>query len=268
MLAFINGVNLGHESRGTHGPVLLLLHGFPLNRTMWEPQLHDLSTDFRVVTMDFRGFGESDAPKGPYTMELLAEDVRGLLNHLALEQVVLGGLSMGGYVALAFYRKYPERVRALLLADTRAGADLPEVRKTRYEMIELAQREGPGAVAERMLPRLLAPSTFQRHPELVERLRRIIEAATVRGITGALAGMAERPDSTDLLPKIACPTLIIVGENDIVTPPSEARAMADAIPLSRLCVIPEAGHLSNMEKPSIFNQSLRDWLYDVVGSPS
>lgn len=267
MLALINGVHLGHESRGTVGPVLVLLHAFPLNRAMWEPQMTDLCVDFRTVALDFRGFGESDAPDGPYSMEMLADDVKGLLDHLAVERVVLCGLSMGGYVALAFYRKYRELVQALVLADTRAGADPPEVRQGRYQMMEIARREGPPAVAERMLPRLLAPITFERDPALVERVRKMMEAAPTTGLVGALAGMAERPDSTGLLPQIACPTLVVVGEHDAPAPPAEARTMAEAIPRARLEVIPEAGHLSNLEQPETFNQFLRDWLYDEVVGP-
>ncbi len=252
-----NGIHIGYEEWGTGKP-LVLLHAFPCNRSMWAHQISALtqSHQFRVVTPDFRGFGESDAPDGPYLMETLADDVAALLDAIQIEDCALGGLSMGGYVAFAFYRRYGARVRELILADTRPQADSEEGRASREETAQLAEREGSQVIAERYLPRLLRQATLQNPTGTTARLRAMIEAATPVGLAGALRGMALRPDSTDLLPQIQCPALILVGEEDSTTPLADAQLMAERIPQARLVTIPDAAHLSNLEQPEAFNQAL------------
>lgn len=260
-----NGIFLGYEEWGSGKPIVLL-HAFPCNRSMWAPQISALtqSHEFRVITPDFRGFGESDVTEGPSLMETLATDVAALLDALHIEECFLGGISMGGYVAFAFYRAYAARVRALILADTRAQADTPEGRAARAENAQLAEREGSQAIAERLLPRLLSPETLQESIGTTSRLRAMIEAAAPAGIAGALRGMALRPDATDLLPKITCPTLVLVGEEDSLTPPDDAHLLAKNIPNARLVIIPHAAHLANMEQPERFNQALYDFVKDIV----
>ena len=253
------GVELAWEEAGQGTPVVLL-HAFPLNRKMWRPQVEALANRCRVITPDFRGHGESGTAAEDSTMERLADDVRGLLDALGLERVVLGGLSMGGYVAFAFYRRWPERVVALILADTRAASDTEEGRTARFETAALAEREGSAAIAERMLPKLLAPVTHERKPEVVAAVREMILEASPAGIAGALRGMAVRTASCDLLPQIKYLTLILVGEQDVLTPPADSEAMAKEIPHSRLVKIPDAGHLSNLEQPERFNQALLEFL--------
>jgi pimeloyl-ACP methyl ester carboxylesterase len=257
----VNGVQLGYEEWGAGKPVVLL-HAFPCNRSMWAPQIGALiqNHQFRVIIPDFRGFGESDVPEGPYLMETLADDLAALLDALKIEGCVLGGLSMGGYVAFAFYRKYSARVQALILADTRPQADTEEGRAAREEMAQLAEREGSQAVAERYLPRMLTPETLQEPTGTTARLRAMMEAASPTGIVGALRGLALRPDSTDLLPQIHCPTLILVGAEDGITPPADAHLMAERIPHARLVTIPRAAHLANLEQPEAFNQALAAFL--------
>lgn len=253
----VNGINLGYEEWGAGKPVVLL-HAFPCNRSMWAPQINALTQHqpFRVITPDFRGFGESDVPDGPYPMETLANDIAMLLDALQIEDCVLGGLSMGGYAVFAFYRAYRTRVRALILADTRPQADTPEGRAGREENAQLAEREGSQAVVEGLLPRLLTPETLQEPTGTMARLRAMMEAATPTGMAGALRGIALRPDSTDLLPQIHCPTLVLVGEEDVITPPAYARLLVEHIPNARLITIPRAGHLANLEQPEVFNQAL------------
>ncbi len=255
----IGKIELAWEEAGQGAPVVLL-HAFPLNRKMWAPQVEALSARCRVITPDFRGHGESSVADEDSTMERLAEDVRELLDHLKLERVALGGLSMGGYVAFAFLRRWPEQVAALVLADTRAAADTEEGRKGRYETATLAERDGSGAIAERMLPKLLAPATHERNPEVVTAVREMILQASPAGIARALRGMAARPAAFDLLPRITCPTLVLVGEQDGLTPPADSEAMAKAIPGSKLVKIAEAGHLSNLEQPTAFNNALSQFL--------
>jgi 3-oxoadipate enol-lactonase len=244
------------------GPVVVLLHGFPLNRSMWSGQIGELGRSFRVIAPDLRGHGESPAPDAVYSMELMAEDVVELLDGLAItEPVVVGGLSMGGYVALALAVKHPERIRGLILADTRAAADSPEAARGREETAQAVLRDGhPGAVVESMIPKLFAGSTIQGRPEVVAPMRAAMEATSASGVAGALRGMAVRPDRRDALKSIAAPTLVAVGEQDAISPPDEARAIAEALPNARLAVIPGAGHLSPCENPEAFNAAVLDFL--------
>ncbi len=258
MLAQVNNISLAFNDLGTGLP-LVFLHAFPLNRTMWVDQETALSTQFRVITIDLRGHGESDAPLWRYSLDQAADDVCGLLDHLSIKQAVFVGLSMGGYILFAFYRKYAERVKGMVLADTRAQADTEDGKRARFEMAQVAYKQGPSAIADIMIPKLLSPATIQTRPELVQRVRTMIEGNQVSGIAGDLMAMAERPDSLPLLQQITCPTQIIVGELDGPTPPSDARLMADRIHNARLAVIPGAGHLSNLEQPELFNEAIRSF---------
>ncbi|HXG63487.1 MAG TPA: alpha/beta hydrolase [Blastocatellia bacterium] len=259
MKAAINGIKIDYRDEGKGLPVIFI-HAFPLNQTMWDEQVAALKGRFRAVTLDLRGFGNSDAPEGPYFMEQMAADVRGLMSELAIDRAALVGLSMGGYISLAFYRNYPDAVRALVLADTRAGADTPEGRERRYKSAEKALAQGAGAIADDMVPIALGASTRESRPEVVARMRRIVEANSPRGIAAAQRGMAERPDSTAMLADITCPALIIVGDEDGLTPVAEAETLHRGIQGSRLEVIASAGHLSNLECPEEFNAALVEFL--------
>jgi 3-oxoadipate enol-lactonase len=254
----VNGVTLAYGDRGTGLPIVFL-HAFPLNRTMWEAQEESLSSQFRVIAVDLRGHGESDAPLWRYTLDQTADDVCGLLDHLAIRQAVFVGLSMGGYVLFAFYRRHADRVKGLVLADTRAQADTPEGKSGRFQMAQIAYKNGPPAIADIMIPKLLSPATIQTRPEIVQRVRMMIESNQVSGIAGDLMAMAERPDSIPLLKQISCPTQIIVGELDQATPPPDATLMVDQIPGARLSVIPGAAHLANLEQPELFTHIVRSF---------
>jgi len=244
-----------------HGRPLVLVHGFPLDHAMWESQLAGLTREARVIAPDLRGFGHSSATDGTVTMEQMADDLAGLADAMELpERFVLGGLSMGGYVALAFWRKYASRVAGLILCDTRAAADSPEAAAARHETADRVLREGPAFLVNAMTPKLFAPSTPQRQPELVEAVQDVILQNDRRGLAAALRGMAARPDSTGLLAEIACPTLILVGQEDVITPVAEMRTMADAIPGARLVEIPRAGHLAPLENSAAANAAIRAFL--------
>ncbi len=260
----VNGITLAYSDRGTGLP-LVFLHAFPLNRAMWTPQADALSSRFRVITVDLRGHGESDAPLWYYTLDQAAEDVRALLDHLSIGQAVLIGLSMGGYILFAFHRKYADRVKGLVLADTRAQADTAEGKEARFQMAQVAYRKGTGAIADMMIPKLLSSGTVDRRPDLVQTVRAMIEGNEVSGIAGDLMAMAERADSIPFLGAIACPVQIVVGELDQATPPSDAKLMADRIPGSRLTVIPNAAHLANLEQPDAFTRIVRDFASDLAG---
>lgn len=253
MKAPVNGITIAYSDQGTGLPIVFL-HAFPLNRTMWATQEKALSSQFRIITIDLRGHGESDAPLWRYTLEQSADDVRALLDHLGIQLALFVGLSMGGYIMFAFYRKYAARVKGLILADTKAQADTAEGKEARFLMAQIAYNKGPAAIAEIMIPKLLSPMTIQTNPDLVRQVRALIEGNQISGITGDLMAMAERPDSVPLLSQITCPTQIIVGELDQATPPSDAKLMKEQIPLARLTIIPNAAHLANLEQPEAFNQ--------------
>ena len=256
MLAQVNGMTLAFNDQGSGFP-LVFLHAFPLNRSMWTEQENALSSQFRVMMIDLRGHGESDAPLWHYTLDQAADDVCGLLDHLSIKQAVFVGLSMGGYILFALYRKYAERVKGMVLADTRAQADTEDGKRARFEMAQIAYKRGSSAIADIMIPKLLSPGTIQTRPELVQRVRGMIEGNQVSGIAGDLMAMAQRPDSVPFLQQIHCPTQIIVGELDVPTPPADARLMSESIPNARLAIIPGAGHLSNLEQPDRFNEIVR-----------
>lgn len=261
----VRGARLAYDDTGEGSPVLLL-HGFPFNRSLWSEQAEALSSKYRIITPDLRGFGESAAEdeEATATMETLAQDAAALLDELKIDRAVIGGLSMGGYVALAFTRLFPLRVRALILADTRAQADSPEAQKGREETAAKALREGIGTVADAMLPKLFAPATAAEHPEIVERVRAMIMGTSTKGAAAALRGMAERPDRTHFLAQILAPTLIVVGGEDAITPPKDSEVMRREIRGSRLVVIPNAGHVSNLERPHEFNQAVGIFLDELT----
>jgi pimeloyl-ACP methyl ester carboxylesterase len=243
------------------GRPLVLLHAFPLSRAMWPSQLAELAHDGRVIAPDLRGFGGTSPFAGPPALEQMADDVAALLDALGVrEPVVLGGLSMGGYVALAFVRRHAARLRGLILADTRAEADSAEGKANRDRLIAFARAHPARDVVEQMLPKLLGEATRTRHPEVVEEVRRIGSAQTAEGIIGALEAMRDRPDSTALLRRVAVPTLVVVGGEDALTPPALAEAMVGALPDARLATVEWAGHLSNLEQPGAFNEAVRSFL--------
>ncbi|MCB9418649.1 MAG: alpha/beta fold hydrolase [Ardenticatenaceae bacterium] len=244
--------------------VLLLVHGFPLDSAMWEFQLQDLADVARVIAPDLRGHGRSDSVPGPYSMKLFSDDIAGLLDYLNVsEPVVVCGLSMGGYIALDFYRRYPERVAGLILTATRAGADSEEGKAGRDKSIAAVEAEGTEPVIAGMLPKLMAPDSYE-DDELVDFVKEIMEGTSVEGMIGALQAIRDRPDSTPTLGKIAVPTLIIHGENDQIIPIAEAEAMYRAIEEAEMVVVENAGHLPNLEQPDIFNDAVVDFLEELM----
>jgi 3-oxoadipate enol-lactonase len=253
MQTHINGITLAYSDRGTGLPIVFL-HAFPLNRSMWTQQEEALCSQFRVITIDLRGHGESDAPLSRYTLEQYADDVNALLEQLSIQQALFVGLSMGGYILFAFYRKYAARVKGFVLADTRAQADTAEGKDGRFQMAQVAYKQGASAIADLMIPKFLSPQTIQTKPDLVQHVRAMVKGNQISGIAGDLMAMAERPDSIPFLKQITCPTQIIVGELDRATPPSDAKLMANHIPNARLAIIPDAAHLANLEQPEVFNQ--------------
>jgi 3-oxoadipate enol-lactonase len=252
----VNGVNLAVNVEG-EGSTVLFIHGYPLDRTIWEPQVQGLDR-WRRISPDLRGMGLSDAPDLGYSMATYAADLAALLDAFGADRAVLCGLSMGGYIAFEFLRRWRERVAGLILVDTRAEADSAEGKRLRDEAAALAREGGAAAIAETMLPNMLAGSASA---ELVQRVRAIMAAAPVAGIVGALGAMRERPDSAGMLASLTgLPTLILVGADDRLTPPARASAMASALPDARMIVVAGAAHLPTLEQPTVVTDAVRAFL--------
>jgi 3-oxoadipate enol-lactonase len=259
MKARIGGALLEYDTQGS-GSAVLFLHAFPLELFMWDAQAAALRAAHQVIRFDARGFGGSPPGDSLLTMERIADDAKGLLDHLGVGQAVVAGCSMGGYAAFAFVRRHPDRLKGLVLQDTRAGADTEEARRNRATLAEKVRKEGAVAAADAFLPKLLGATTHKERPEIVARLRERILAGSPAGFANALHGLAARADSTPTLREIRVPTLVYCGAEDTITPPAESEAMHAAIAGSRLEVIPRAGHLANLESPADVNRLLLDFL--------
>lgn len=258
-----NGQTLACIDQGEGSP-LILLHAFALGKWMWEEQVSFFSGKRRVISFDWRGFGESSPVEGTITMEDLADDLMSVISFLELDSFDLCGLSMGGYAAFAFARKYPQefasRVHRLILADTKATIENDAGRLARLEMAALAENSGSKAIADISVPKWLSDKTKTSRPEVMEKVSAEISRTSNFAIAAAQRGMAQRADSTEILCRISCPSLLIVGSDDVLTPPEEARTMAHHLSVSTLEIIEGAGHLSNLESPEDFNAIVGKWL--------
>jgi 3-oxoadipate enol-lactonase len=227
---------------------------------MWEPQLAIAEQGWRLIVPHLRGFDEGPGGRSATSMDDSAGDIIDLLDALHVEQAVIGGLSMGGYVTFALLRNAASYFQGLVLADTKPQADTPEGVQARQRMLTLVREQGPGAVADEMLPKLLGESTRRQRPDLVEEVRAIVLSNGAETIAGAITAMMTRPDSTPLLSTIKLPTLVVVGEEDTLTPPQLSLDMHNAISGSELVRIPGAGHMPNLEQPALFNEALITFL--------
>jgi 3-oxoadipate enol-lactonase len=263
----------------SHGTIVFL-HGFPFDGSMWEPQLAGLPAGWRGLAPDLRGFGASELGvtagdsssrarvggrvalphEAVLTMNGLADDVAQLIEREDAAPAVVCGLSMGGYVALSLWRRRPDLLRALVLADTRAEADTDEGRENRSRVAHTARTAGTGPIADAMIQTLLAPVTLGERPDVVHRVRSMITDTPSETVIAALAGMAARHDASADLAALDVPVLVLVGEHDALTPPDVARSMAERIPRATLEIIPDAGHVSNLENPGAFNAALAGFL--------
>lgn len=257
---------LHHESRGTGLPVVFV-HGFPFDSRMWRPQMEGLGDGYRLIAPDLRGFGRSPAPgAGPLTMDGHADDLAALLDGLGIDEAVFCGLSMGGYVLFSMWRRHPERVRALVLCSTRADADTEGVRANRRAIAERALREGSASVADVMIPSVLSAATRENRPDVVALVREMIEGTDPATIARGQEGLAGRADSTELLPEIRVPTLLLFGSEDPISPVAVGDAMCRALPDARMVVIPAVAHLPNLEAPTAFNAPLAEFLGALAGA--
>ena len=256
----VHEIDLHCVERG-RGTPLLLVHGFPLDHTMWQGQLDSLANRYRVIAPDLRGFGQSGVTPGLATMQRMADDLAQLLDGLAItEPILLCGLSMGGYVAWQFGLRYRERLAKLILCDTRAVGDTPETAANRIGLAERVQKEGPAFIAETMLPKLFAPGTIEAKAPCVEATRQVILGTNPKGIAAASRGMAQRPDVTPWLARFDMPTLVLCGQHDPISTPAEMRGFAQQMPQARYVEIAGAGHMAPLEKPVEVNAAIREFL--------
>jgi 3-oxoadipate enol-lactonase len=261
----MNFTNQGYRIvYNTYGPAgkipVILIHGFPFNQEMWQPQVQALQKNFRLVTYDNRGHGQSDVGDGQFMIEYMVDDLMGLLDQIAAPKAVLCGLSMGGYIALRAVERNPDRIHALALCDTRSEADSNEAKLKRAASVRTVKDKGNAGFAEGFLKLIFAPKSFENNPKAVETIRKIILENSPLGVCGTLLALASRTDTTAALAQIKVPTLIMVGDQDPITPPSAAEAMHKAIKGSEMHVIPGAAHMSNLENSNVFNTHLQNFL--------
>jgi|CXWL01.1.fsa_nt_gi pimeloyl-ACP methyl ester carboxylesterase len=254
----IGGVEIQYADKG-QGPSVLFLHGFPLSLAMWDAQ-EALSDRYRIVRFDARGHGGSGVGDSALSMDRIADDAAALIEQLRLGPVILVGCSMGGYAAFSFARKHAALLRGLVLVDTRAGADTPEARTGRGELAAKVMKDGAQPALDAFLPKVVGDTTRKSRADVVVKVKDMILATPPRGISDALHGIAARPDSTPFLREIAVPTLVICGEEDVITPRAEAEILQKGIKGAELAMIPMSGHLPPMETPEEFNTILRAFL--------
>ena len=243
------------------GPTILFVHGFPLDHTMWAAQIEEFSKTHRVIAPDLRGFGGTDGALYSVSMEQFADDLNELLLALKVDRpITFCGLSMGGYIGWQFAMRHPEWLGRLIVCDSRAAADTPEAATNRLKMADIVVKEGPGPVAVAMMPKLFAPATAQTRPAITDHVRQMVMRTNPIAIAAAHRGMAVRPDVTALLPTIRFPTLVVVGEHDLISPAAEMKTISESLPNAKFVVIPEAGHMSPMEDSLAVNRAIREFL--------
>jgi 3-oxoadipate enol-lactonase len=256
-------LSAANRPRGSGGGLLgtlVLIHGFPLSARMWEPQLALAAQGWRVIAPQLRGFDGTPASSPAASVDDFAGDLVDLLDGLHIDQAVIGGLSMGGYITFALFRHAARYFRGMVLADTRAQADAPPAVEGRQRMLQAVRERGAVAAADEMLPKIVCDATRAHQPDVVEAVHAMMVGNAPETIAGAIVALMTRPDATPLLSTIHCPTLIVVGEQDAITPPTLSEDMQRAIPGAELVVIPDAGHMSNMEQPNAFNAALGRFL--------
>lgn len=243
------------------GPAVVLLHAFPLNASMWSTQREALAESYRVICPDQRGFGGTQLGHDEPSLDEVADDIVAMLDAKKVDTFVLGGLSMGGYVAMALLRRHPARVSGLILADTKAGADSDEAAANRRRIADAVIEAGSSALLlDEVLPKLVGVTTRERRPLVWGRVKALVERAPAYAVAWAQRAMAARPDSLETLRSVEVPTLVVVGDEDELSPLADAQVMADAVPGAKLVTIPESGHLTAVEAPEDFNAALAAFL--------
>jgi len=261
----VNNLTVSYIDEGPdNSPTIILIHGFPLNKLMWEKQIEMLKEDFRVIAYDIRGHGNTDAGNDNFSIELFVNDLLGLMDALKIDRTILCGFSMGGYIALNAIEAYPERFNALLLCDTNCAADMSEAKEKRLKTIENIKEQGLEKYAGESLKKLFAPISFSQHREEIGIVREMIMNTSKQSLYKTLHALAERKETCPGLHEIKVPVLIMVGKEDEITPPAAASTMHEKIKSSTIHIIDHAGHMSNMENPDQFNNHLTKFLKTII----
>jgi 3-oxoadipate enol-lactonase len=257
----LNGIHINYTEHGSpSGVPIVFIHGFPFSHEMWDMQVKTLPDYYRSIAYDIRGHGASDAGDGQYTIEFFVDDLAALLDHLHIQQTILCGLSMGGYIAQRMYERFPARINGLILCNTKSSADSNEAKIKRAATIQAIRQHGVRTFAENFLKSIFWKETFHANPAAIELIRELIVTNSPLGICGTQLALAARTDTTHVLSTIKMPTLVMTGEYDILAPLSESRAMNEAITGSEFHIIPNAAHMSNLENSTEFNRVLLDFL--------
>ncbi|MEU4392710.1 alpha/beta fold hydrolase [Kribbella sp. NPDC023855] len=262
--ASIGDITVGYDEAGDGDQALVLVHGHPFNRSMWQPQLERFGRPgLRVVAADLRGYGATSVVPGTTTFETFARDVIGLADHLNLGSFALGGLSMGGQIVMETYRLFPERITGLILADTSAQAETPASRTARRQLADRLETEGMGPYAEEVLTKMVAPSNIARLPEVADKVMLMMQQTPSAGAAAAMRGRSDRPDYLETLKSATVPALVVVGSEDDFTPIADAELMHNTLPSSTLAIIKGAAHMPNLEREDEFNAALDTFLLSL-----
>jgi len=257
----INNLMIGYTDEGVYdAPVVILIHGFPFNRRMWDKQVEVLKEKYRVIAYDVRGHGNSDAGTGDFSIELFAHDLISLMDSLKIEKAIICGLSMGGYIALNAIENYPERINALILCDTTCKSDTSEGIEKRMKAIESIRERGVETYADGSLKNFFANESFKTKKEIIAEVRQMMVNTTENTIIETLLALSKRKETCSVLSEIKVPVLLLVGDEDIITPPEAAIFMHKEIKGSMLGIIEHAGHISNLENPDMFNEHLSEFI--------
>lgn len=264
----VNNINVHYNDDGPDGaPVIILIHGFPFNKSMWNVQMEALKDNYRVLAYDIRGHGDSGIGKADFSIELFVDDLISLMDALEIEKATLCGLSMGGYIALLALEKYPERFEALILSDTQCIADTPEAKEKRMQAIENIRENGVEIYAGLMIKNLFAAESFVTKPLIVAAVKEMILKTSQQSLSNTLYALSIHKETCSKLPEIGVPVLILVGKEDKITPPLAARLMHEKIQDSSLNIIDHAGHLANLESPHEFNFKVKKFMQQVANGP-
>ena len=260
----INNLLVSYTDKGQHGsPVIIFIHGFPFNKSMWKLQLEELKDNYRVISYDIRGHGNSDAGTGDFSIELFVKDLLNMMDALKIDKTVLCGLSLGGYIALNAVENFPERFKALILSDTQCTADTPEAKEKRIKAIDSINKAGVKKYADESIKNLFAPESFMLRKAEIAAVREMIVNTSEQSLCNTLNALSVRKETCSKLTEIKMPVLILVGKEDKITPPAAAQFMFEKIQGSFLKIIEHAGHLSNLENPGEFNIQLKKFIASV-----
>lgn len=265
----VNNILVNYNDEGPdNAEVILFLHGFPFNKSMWDMQMENLKEDYRVIAYDIRGHGSTEAGNDDFSIDIFANDLIGFMDKLELKKVILCGLSMGGYIALNAIARYAHSFGALVLCDTQCTADLPEVKEKRKKAIEGILKDGVEKYVEDSIPNLFASESLEAKKQEIDAIREIMKKTSAQTLCATLQALAERNETCSKLSAIEVPVLVIVGKEDKITPPAASRQMQERIQGAHLSIIAHAGHLTNIENPNEFNTQLKQFLHHFTQEAS